>query len=309
MASELDATAFQERVYEELLELEPALKKQIHVGQMETLENMLLAQLQRFTYEPMWQKFLKLRPKPDEHHWKELAERLLQVRMSAELRALTELLHGIWRHPELLQELLGQQALQEWKERAEHQSLYELLAQLTQEERMVLARRLGSDLQRRPYSLGRLGTLQSEQLKWLELVLWEFELMEHEQWLKELTEMEPDNQEWIRGQEKLTERREASIGEHNQLRQRRKVISEQKARELIARKDILDYLCPALQTTSDDAFEIVKVITPILVGLVMAGTLSVPLIPVLFASIGLVVARMGIASLCADYDKNEKDKK
>lgn len=84
--------------------------------------------------------------------------------------------------------------------------------------------------------------------------------------------------------------------------------NEQKAKEIIARKDIRDYLCPALQTVSNDAFDISKVITPILVGLVVAGTISIPLVPVLVASMAFVIARMGISTICKDYKKESADK-
>jgi len=78
------------------------------------------------------------------------------------------------------------------------------------------------------------------------------------------------------------------------------------AKKLVNRKDIQMIICPALQSISDDAFEIAKVITPLLSGLAVAGVLAIPLIPSLFAAIALVVARMGVASLC--NSQNNKDK-
>lgn len=88
-----------------------------------------------------------------------------------------------------------------------------------------------------------------------------------------------------------------------------KQISLQQAKDLVTRKDIRKYLCPALQTVANDAFEISKVITPILVGLVIAGTIVIPLIPVLIASMALVIARMGISGLCADFIQEDASKK
>lgn len=81
------------------------------------------------------------------------------------------------------------------------------------------------------------------------------------------------------------------------------------AEKLVSRKDIRQHLCPALQTVADDAFDIAKVVTPILVPMVLAGTISIPLNPLFFATIALVIARMGVASLCAGYPKRNEDKK
>ena len=72
--------------------------------------------------------------------------------------------------------------------------------------------------------------------------------------------------------------------------------------------DIRRYICPALETISDDAFEITKAITPILVTLNATGVISLQLNAILVASIALVVARMGISSVCADLDKEVDDK-
>jgi hypothetical protein len=83
---------------------------------------------------------------------------------------------------------------------------------------------------------------------------------------------------------------------------------EKEAKAITARKDIRQALCPALKSASNDAFEIAKITTPILVPLALVGTIAIPLNPLLFAIIALVIARMGIASLCADFDKKDKEK-
>jgi hypothetical protein len=58
------------------------------------------------------------------------------------------------------------------------------------------------------------------------------------------------------------------------VRQRRPVnVYEQKAKELLDRKDIRAILCPALQSAGNDVYDIAKIITPILVGLAIAGTI------------------------------------
>jgi hypothetical protein len=83
----------------------------------------------------------------------------------------------------------------------------------------------------------------------------------------------------------------------------------QQAEELVKRKDIRARLCPALTTASDDAFEIAKIITPILVPLGLAGTIALPLTPLFIAAGALVIARIGISALCADYPKKDQEKK
>lgn len=62
-----------------------------------------------------------------------------------------------------------------------------------------------------------------------------------------------------------------------------------------------DYLCPSLQSASADAFEIARVITPLLVGLKVSGKVPIDLDPWLFAGIALLVARTGVAGFCADH--------
>lgn len=81
------------------------------------------------------------------------------------------------------------------------------------------------------------------------------------------------------------------------------------AQEVVKRPEVWRHLCPALESASDDAFEIAKIITPVLVTLVLAGNLSIPLEPVLFATISIVIARMGIASLCVDFEKEKEHEK
>ncbi|MFH2105148.1 MAG: hypothetical protein ABII72_02830, partial [Parcubacteria group bacterium] len=67
-------------------------------------------------------------------------------------------------------------------------------------------------------------------------------------------------------------------------------------------KKIKKHLCPVLKSFSSDALEISKLITPILVSLSLAGVIQLALNPMIFAGIAIVIARMGIAALCADID-------
>lgn len=83
----------------------------------------------------------------------------------------------------------------------------------------------------------------------------------------------------------------------------------ERAEKLVSRKDIRKYLCPVLKSVSDDAFEIAKLITPILLSLSLAGTVAIPLSPILFANLAIVISKTGIAALCVGYnDKKQKDK-
>lgn len=84
------------------------------------------------------------------------------------------------------------------------------------------------------------------------------------------------------------------------LEQRRLQAAQRKAKELLARRDILEYLCPTLKVGADDAFTMSNTIAQILVPLAIAGSLSIPLVPTLFASMALLISRIGIANLCKE---------
>lgn len=127
--------------------------------------------------------------------------------------------------------------------------------------------------------------------------------------LRDLMLLEPEDRKWHEEFERLQRRPQITQAEQEQLKKQRVIISQQKAEKLIKRKDVRDYLCPALQTLSGDTSTFGNTATQVLLAAVMAGQLSIPLVPVLFASIALVVSRMGIATLCADYDKKKADQK
>ena len=59
------------------------------------------------------------------------------------------------------------------------------------------------------------------------------------------------------------------------------------------------YLCPALESGARDAFEVARVITPLLAGLRISGKVPIDLDPWLFAGVSLLIARMGVAAFCA----------
>jgi 7-cyano-7-deazaguanine synthase in queuosine biosynthesis len=124
------------------------------------------------------------------------------------------------------------------------------------------------------------------------------------EYLKYLDWEEEEEEEWEEEEEEEEEKEE-----RRRKREEEEVEAAVQAEKLVSQKDIGQYLCPALQTVADDAFDIAKVVTPILVPMVLAGTISIPLNPLFFATIALVIARMGVASLCAGYPKRNEDKK
>lgn len=83
----------------------------------------------------------------------------------------------------------------------------------------------------------------------------------------------------------------------------------EKAEELLERNDIRHYICPALQSISKDAYDIGKVLAAVLIPLALSNTISIPLDPVVFGLMAIMISKMGIASLCADFpkEKNIKD--
>lgn len=74
---------------------------------------------------------------------------------------------------------------------------------------------------------------------------------------------------------------------------------EEEAKGIIHRKSLRQYLCPALQSVSNDANEVAKVIVPVLIPLILAGTIVISLNPVLFGWLAIIIAKMGVSSFCA----------
>ena len=89
----------------------------------------------------------------------------------------------------------------------------------------------------------------------------------------------------------------------NLTRSRKRGKSKTIAKKLVKNKEIRQLLCPALRSASSDVWEIAKIVTPILYASSIAGSISIPRDPVVFAALAIVVARMGIMSLCVDNDK------
>jgi hypothetical protein len=77
------------------------------------------------------------------------------------------------------------------------------------------------------------------------------------------------------------------------------------AADLVKQKDILERICPGLQTVASDAQSLAKWITPGLFPLAIAGT--IPMNPLIFAGIAILFLRVGVASLCKECAKSDKD--
>ncbi|MEO0987967.1 MAG: hypothetical protein AAFY20_20865 [Cyanobacteria bacterium J06639_14] len=78
--------------------------------------------------------------------------------------------------------------------------------------------------------------------------------------------------------------------------------SEQAAKRLIQWDDIRNNLCPSLQGLSDDVFDVTNTAISILAPLSIAGTLAIPLQPMLWGWIALIISRVGIRNFCRNFD-------
>jgi hypothetical protein len=82
--------------------------------------------------------------------------------------------------------------------------------------------------------------------------------------------------------------------------------AKEKSGQIVNRTDFKRHACAALVSVSNDVFAIAKVLTPVLAGLAAAGTIVVPLSPLIFGGIALGISRMGISAVCADYQVHQK---
>jgi hypothetical protein len=81
---------------------------------------------------------------------------------------------------------------------------------------------------------------------------------------------------------------------------------ESEAKAIVARKDVRAYLCPVLRSATRDVYDVVKMTTPILLPLAIAGTLPIPLNPLLFALVAVLIGRMGVEGFCAEYEQEKE---
>lgn len=78
--------------------------------------------------------------------------------------------------------------------------------------------------------------------------------------------------------------------------------SKKEAEKITKDKNVMKHICPGLKVCSGEAIDIAKNITPVLVGLVLTNAVVMPLNPILFGWIALVIANGGITSLCSTFE-------
>ena len=75
---------------------------------------------------------------------------------------------------------------------------------------------------------------------------------------------------------------------------------KQKAEDILFHQDIKPYICPSLTNITNDIKTVANSITPSLVTAILAGTLTIPLNPVIFGYIAILIVKEGISSFCSD---------
>ncbi len=118
--------------------------------------------------------------------------------------------------------------------------------------------------------------------------------------IDQLRELEPEAQEWMLLHERLARKQDLSLDEQADLLESWERVGLQKAEELLARQDVKELLCPALRQAPRDIYGISQTITPVLLENRASGTLVIPRVPLLFASLALLIYRKKAATLCAD---------
>lgn len=63
-------------------------------------------------------------------------------------------------------------------------------------------------------------------------------------------------------------------------------------------------ICAALKSGTDDVYEIGKLLTPILLPMSLSEVIPLPATPIALAAISIIIARIGIAGLCANFKKD-----
>ncbi len=79
--------------------------------------------------------------------------------------------------------------------------------------------------------------------------------------------------------------------------------SKKEAEAIIQRREFKQLVCSSLTKATDDAFEIANTMTPILIGAIIAETIVMPLNPILFGWLAVLIARSGLAGFCDDSEK------
>lgn len=75
---------------------------------------------------------------------------------------------------------------------------------------------------------------------------------------------------------------------------------EAKAERYLATPTLKQRICAALTGAGNDIFDVAKFLTPVVYTTSIAGVVAIPLNPVLYAWMALLIARMGINAYCTD---------
>jgi hypothetical protein len=68
----------------------------------------------------------------------------------------------------------------------------------------------------------------------------------------------------------------------------------------IAKSGLKAFICPLLRSTSHDISEIAKVVAASLLPLSLAHTIDLPLNPLIYAAIALLIFNSGVAAFCSE---------
>lgn len=78
--------------------------------------------------------------------------------------------------------------------------------------------------------------------------------------------------------------------------------SQEEAEEIVNRADVKKIICPFLQSSINDVFELGKLLTAGLVAPIILGTSTVviPINPILIAWMAIIIWKAGVTSICAE---------
>ena len=79
------------------------------------------------------------------------------------------------------------------------------------------------------------------------------------------------------------------------------------AEVLIKQESVLDRLCPTLRTVSGDLGTVAKAITPILLPLAIGPQAVIPLTPLAFGALAVMVVRAGVSAICPEYNSKKPE--
>jgi hypothetical protein len=82
---------------------------------------------------------------------------------------------------------------------------------------------------------------------------------------------------------------------------------KQDAESRIAAQGLRAILCPALKSSSHDLSEIAKTVAAALLPLSLAHVVSLPITPLVYAAIALVIFNAGVSSFCSQRSAGDAD--